>query len=438
MTEHLPHDPFPSMDQLTRELAETWWRCKPSLPPLGPRYPRREQAKREAHLSRFVDEAIGYLRRTPSSQAERDALQNRLAEGFADLGRQTLEMTEAQISSLLGSGMLEIGPAFCRAARAFDPHIGGAEIYQALRNVWAMNGLQALAGLPVALTPSVFAYSMLYPYTDNYLDDPAIAPEEKRGLNRRLALRLQGQAVAPANDHEARIYALVGLIEGEHERAARPQVYESLLAIHRAQEKSLRLLDPAAAPYEVDVLGIALEKGGASVVADGYLVAGALTPEQARFLYGWGAILQLVDDLQDVEQDRRAGLLTIFSQAAGRWPLERLTNRTLHLVAQVMAGLDAFPAPDAAPLKELMAASAVRLLLNAVGAARRRYSRRYLLTLQAHAPFRYAALRRVQRRLARERLSLARMVEHYADAPGPLPPFLAEPALPREAQASRA
>ena len=31
-----------------------------------------------------------------------------------------------------------------------------------------------LLGLPVEVTPAVFAYSMLYPYTDNYLDDPAI------------------------------------------------------------------------------------------------------------------------------------------------------------------------------------------------------------------------------------------------------------------------
>jgi len=426
VTDHLPQDALPSMDRLTQDLVETWQSCEPTLPHLGPTYSSKEQAARERHLRSFVDEAINHLRHAPGSQGERDDLQRRMAEGFAELGRQALGMTEEQIACLLTGGMLEIGPAFCRAARAFDPQIGGAEIYQALRNVWAMNGLQVLMGLPVALTPSAFAYSMLYPYTDNYLDDPAIAPEEKRVFDQRLALRLQGQEIAPLNAHEGRIYALVGLIEGDHERARRPQVYDGLLAIHRAQGKSLRLLAPEAAPYEVDVLGIALEKGGASVVADGLLVAGALPPEQARFLFGWGAILQLLDDLQDVEQDRRTGLLTIFSQAAGRWPLDRLTNRTLRLMGCVMEGLSAFDAPGAAPIKELMADSARRLLLQAVAAAHRRYPRRYLLTLQAHAPFRYAAMRRVQRRLARERLSLARMVEHYADAPGPLPTFLGE------------
>ncbi len=34
--------------------------------------------------------------------------------------------------------------------------------------------LQLLLGIPVRVTPAIFAYSMLYPYGDNCLDDPAI------------------------------------------------------------------------------------------------------------------------------------------------------------------------------------------------------------------------------------------------------------------------
>ena len=95
-----------------------------------------------------------------------------------------------------------------------------------------------------------------------------------------------------------------------------PQVYESLYAIHAAQARSVRLMRRDEPPYGVDVLGIAIEKGGASVLADGYLVAGSLTLPQARLLFGLGALLQLGDDLQDVEDDRAKGLATIFSQTA--------------------------------------------------------------------------------------------------------------------------
>jgi hypothetical protein len=153
-------------------------------------------------------------------------------------------------------------------------------------------------------------------------------------------------------------------------------------------------------------LGIALEKGGASVVADGYLVGRTLTPEQARFLYGWGAILQLVDDLQDVEQDRKAGLLTVFSQAAGHWPLDGLTSRTMSLAQHVMQGLDAFDTPGTAPLKELTARSVPSLLLYAAGGARRYHSGRYIAALERHAPFRFSAVRRASRHLERHRALL--------------------------------
>ena len=64
----------------------------------------------------------------------------------------------------------------------------------------------------------------------------------------------------------------------------------------RAQCRSLELLHRTASPYEVDVLGISLEKGGTSVLADGYLVAGSLTRPQAELAFGFGAYLQIVDD----------------------------------------------------------------------------------------------------------------------------------------------
>lgn len=39
------------------------------------------------------------------------------------------------------------------------------------------------------LTPSVAAYRLLCPYTDNYLDNPGVAPACKRSFNRRLLVR---------------------------------------------------------------------------------------------------------------------------------------------------------------------------------------------------------------------------------------------------------
>lgn len=47
------------------------------------------------------------------------------------------------------------------------------DILQASRNAWTARALQMLLGRDMGLTPAIFAYSMFYPYADNYLDDPA-------------------------------------------------------------------------------------------------------------------------------------------------------------------------------------------------------------------------------------------------------------------------
>ena len=62
-----------------------------------------------------------------------------------------------------------------------------------MRNVWIINILQRLKGVDITLSNAIFGYSMLYPYTDNYLDDVNISKEEKVEFNQRLYRRLLGE-----------------------------------------------------------------------------------------------------------------------------------------------------------------------------------------------------------------------------------------------------
>ncbi len=412
------------------EHTDAWWNLPAGLPPLGATHSPGEQASHERHLDAFLAVLGREVEEPPADPEARAATQARIFAAFEDLAREALGFEDRHVRAVLSQGFTHMGVAFAQAARRFDPGISGADIFQATRNAWTMAALQLMLGLPVTLTPAVFAYSMLYPYTDNYLDDPAISSEQKRAFNERFARRLEGEDATPANANETRIYRLVGIIEGQYDRQACPQVFESLLAIHEAQTQSVRLMRPEASPYDLDVLGIALDKGGTSVLADGYLVAGTLTAEHTRFLYGYGAFLQLVDDLQDVEQDRAAGLQTIFSQTARRWPLDAITSRTFRFGEQVLEGLDCFSAPGADALKELLVRSVAQLLVDAVGSHQRLYPRDYVRALEPHLPFRFRALERRRRRLARRRTPLMRLVEAFAVAEeleqGPLAEALAE------------
>jgi hypothetical protein len=133
-------------------------------------------------------------------------------------------------------------------------------------------------------------------------------------------------------------------------------------------------------------------KGGTSVLADGYLAAGLLTPEQEDFAFGWGVLLQLADDLQDVSEDLAAGTATLFTETSSE-PLDVVTNRVFEFGELVFARLDTFQAPCVEPLKELIRQSAAILLITAAGAAHQLHTRTYIQDLERHSPFRFGFVR---------------------------------------------
>ena len=280
-----------------------------------------------------------------------------------------------------------------------------------------MNLMQYLLGRPVEVTPAVLGYSLLYPYTDNYLDDPARPASRKAAFSRAFERRLAGLPVTPADPWEQKTFELVGLIEGQFDRRLHPEVYASLMAILRAQGKSLRLQLPGASPYEMDVLGLTFEKGGTSVLADGYLVAGSLTPLQQEFSFYYGAFTQLMDDLEDVQQDRRAGIMTVFSQTAGRWPLDAVTSRLIVFGNGLLDAMGQFQVAGLETLEEIMRKCITPLLIDSASRAGGLYSHDYLAELERHSPYRFAQMKKVRREVSR-RFSTEEIVEMILRAEG--------------------
>lgn len=403
----------PSVVELVQQWTTAWWSGGDAPLDLGRTYSAAEHAEREACLDRFLAQVIAQVKRPLANAAERATAQQQMLAAVARLGQEALNWTPEHVEVLLKRGLPQALVIFAQMARQFDADMPGSNIFQAGRNVATMNCLQLMLGLPCAVTPSVFAYSMLYPYTDNYLDDPAVPVATKRRFNIEFGRRLTGEMITPTNAQEKQIYDLVGLIEADIDRQAHPQVYASLLAIHEAQIKSVQLVANTA-PYDIDVLGISLEKGGTSVLADGYLVAKTLLPDQAQFLFAFGAFLQFVDDLQDAEQDHRDGLMTIFSQPARTWKLDALADRAMRFGVEATRYLDAFPGNDISPLKELVQGSVRQLVIGAAVRNPHLFTREYLGHLEAHFPFRFSYLKKAQKRLERRGLSLGRLIDAMA------------------------
>lgn len=401
----------PIVEELLARFTARWWATGTSLPWLGPVHTSAERRTCEEHLGQFTNTLLNQVKHPPRTPAERQTLQDQLGPQVSEFLKVAFGMTDRQIEAIHNYRFIEAASEFARQATQFDPAIGIDDIFQACRNVWSMNLMQILFGLPVEVTPAVFAYSMLYPYTDNYLDDPGVSAETKHAFNQRFRQRLEGEPVTPANDHEQAICKLVGIIESTFERASYPQVYESLLAVHTAQGNSLALQRGAVSPYEVDALGICFEKGGTSTLADAYLVAGELTETQREFAFYYGCVTQLVDDLEDVQSDAQSGIMTVFAQTAGRWPLDAITNRALLFGLGMVESMEMFDTPGLEPLKEILQISLRPMFLDSVGSTGKFYSRPYLREVEAHFPFRFDYLSQQRKKLSQHKAALNKLVD---------------------------
>jgi hypothetical protein len=412
--------PAPAVDlhaavgRLTAAHVRLWWNCSSEMPELGPTYSLPEKFRREAVLQKFIDGLINDLSQDLPGEAQRKARMERLTASARVVARDALDIDERQFDGVRSSGLVEAGLAFVRQAQQFDPTLAEEDIYQASRNVMSMNIFQLVMGLPEAATPSIFAYSLLYPYTDNFIDDPKLAPQRKADFNRRMALRLTGERFAPVDEREARIYALVDMIEGEYPPEQYPLVMSSLREVQASQTASLGLAGKAS-PYEKDVLGLSFEKGGAATLADGYLVTPHLTLAQEQLVFSYGVFTQLMDDQEDLESDLKAGIGTVFSQTAAGWKLDGLTNRLFDLGRHCMRGMREQASPQAEPLLDLFDRGIDLLLIDAAGRIGRYYSPSYLREIETHLPFRFSYLANLRRKLNRKGLTLGRLLSALVD-----------------------
>jgi hypothetical protein len=401
---------------LVRELRDTfvgiWHDADPKTTIDGPACTPVEQERNEVELGAFVDLLTRESRRAGRRRNIDAAGERRIVRAFARVATGALGWDGRHLEPLLSNGFRDALRAFPTRARRFDPSLRPADIYQAARNALTLHCLQSLLGVPVESTPAVLGYSLLYPYTDNLLDDESLDVAAKLAFSRRLADRLRGREVEPGDPREVRIFELVAMIESQYPRARFPDVFASLLAIHHAQERSIALLTGATPLPRRTIVEIGVEKGGTSVLADGYLAAGELTPAQAECIFGLGVFLQLRDDLEDVEDDGACGLATVFS-ARRDGCLDEPTARALSVGAAVLARLNCFDAPAARPVRDIMARSLLLTIADAAASFPARYTAAYLSDLERRSPFRFACLAAERRRLTRAKGSLTGLLESW-------------------------
>lgn len=383
------------VQDFSSHFLQVWNSVPARLPDFPAARDKDQKRERELQTDHFIRSVKQIARKRKLKSGITVVDEERFFAETRNFFQQALEFDDDQANVLFSDEMVGATRAFVSQVRKFDPLLSFNDVFQALRNAWIMFGVQFIFNYPVRLTPSIFAYSMLYPYTDNLIDNPGISPFEKLAFSSRFHDRLSGKSVKPLDPAEQKIYALVEMIEQEFPRADYPEVFDSLLAIHDAQTSSLQLLGPADAISRTDALKICILKGGTSVLADGFLVAGKLTTEQQVFLYGYGSYLQMLDDIQDVSEDFNSGLKTYFAQEIGHRFLDWKVRKTYQFGAQVMESLDRVQGKQTGLFKSLIRRSMDLFVAEAIAQNPEFYSPGFARTFEKHSPFNFSYIRKL-------------------------------------------
>jgi len=390
-----------------QHFSRIWDESSTNFPEFRRSYSVAEQMERENNFEQF-QKRINELQSGAKIRRLRNAPEKSFFPAFKAFLDTVFDFDPEHLNIILSNEFKDVSRDFFYKAREFGPELTPENIYQGLRNVWIMNGIQLMLKVPVEITPSVFAYSMIYPYSDNLLDDPTISSKEKAEFSERFNRRLHGENVKLGSETESQLFKLVSLFEMQYDRQQFPEVYESLYAIQQGQTNSLNLLKSDGLSNQ-RIVEICFEKGGASVLADGYLVAGKLTREQEQALFGYGIYLQLLDDIQDVKEDSGANTKTIFSCQDFK-NLGEYVNKTVHFGRVALEEMKCFDMPLTDTFLSLMNRSIEMMIIESVGLNETWYSTGYLDEMNRFSPLRFEFVRSKKSQSSSQRLALFRKI----------------------------
>jgi hypothetical protein len=385
-----------NVERLTGKYVRLWSETRADMPGFERRFTTRQKEAHQEEVERLFSRTSFSLEKYEQlDEAERANLRRRVRTLVATM----LSRAGSAVPPHSIDASERTTDEFIQKAREFDPSVKEGDVHQALRNLWVFNSIQVYLGRRVSLTPSSFAYSLLYPYTDNWLDADEHTAEFKKAFLGWLEDRIQGLHPERKDGNWDIHSRLLQMIEGEFPRELFPDVFRSLLAIHAAQRKSLLLHRPPTEAGEEDLLPLTVAKGGTSVLADGFMVSGVLETAEVDALFGYGVLLQLIDDLHDVDEDMTAGHSTPFSRAAGKERLDGITNRLFSFSRPIVGVLKERPAIQEGHFGDFIEESVTTFILEAVARHHTLYGADYLSVIEDFSPLRLSYFGALRRRL---------------------------------------
>lgn len=342
----------------------------------------RQKKENEVLVQEFFRRIQKKFRQKPHMADEQKQWEQEIEQEFLVFMKKEkiLSLSEWISPKLLNTLKQEI-KNFLDKVRNFDKTLDRAQIWQTLRNYLIYAMIVEMQGEEQNARNQIVAYSLLYPYTDNYIDDKQITPQEKERYNQMIAQKLMDKTVKPQNLLEERTCHLLDMILKEYNGEKRNRIAETLLHLLDAQNQSIRQQKSAVA--EEMILKISIQKGSTSVLADYLFATSDWLEEEEKFYLKFGFLLQLVDDLQDINEDRENGSHTLMTQAAQQQRLEQTVNHLLWFSFHVIREFS----PKNPAIKRFVLKYCVGISLLTAAINQNFFSIKYMKELEPYLPF---------------------------------------------------
>jgi|GEM_PF-560000 len=277
------------------------------------------------------------------------------------------------------SGMVKELRLFLLTARNFAPNLSFSDLGQAIRNYLVYAMFLKLCSRKQRYTPAIFGYSMLYPVSDNYIDSD-IGDLTKQTYNQMILDKINGLPVSAATEHDRKTLELLTAVEFSYPRKEGSEIYAGLALMLEAQEISLSQQSAGKSLSMEERLDISLFKGGVSVLIDRYLTDHPITKADMLFYLGFGFVLQLADDLQDITADAQEGRQTLFTLSLKSG--DTIINKLLHFIDRLFGD---YTAADPA-FQDFIKKSSIYLILVSAQMSKAHFHPQYLKQLELYMP----------------------------------------------------
>ena len=156
-----------TVSELTDRYSALWSECPGTIPGRLRRFSPAGKAEKERDVELLLEKSLPRMNRYEEMrEGERARF---LGRAHTALGKLMTGDGDPAVNRFFEE-CESAGKMFVRKAREFDPSLSENDVHQALRNQWVFNSIQSYLGHAVTLTSSSLGYSLMYPYTDNWLD----------------------------------------------------------------------------------------------------------------------------------------------------------------------------------------------------------------------------------------------------------------------------